>query len=656
MGGINTFVELHENKRDYIDSFPGVYNMALLTDVISLDEETIYFAEAWYPTDDTLYAVTTLDSKGSVIKEFDTKIIDDPTRPTLPSIDFLTDEGELYLHIAGHFLSDRDGFAHATKLPQLGKSALRVTMKDGLFWMLEGSFQERTILRSVNLAGEVVSTTDLSADDTYPVTLVFDDMDNDIWVYANAVPGLETFHIVVTGVAMETPTSTQAACAKGFWGSECNEECASCPSPGICRDGIFGDGDCDCGVDGYGSTCSPCRCPDERGTCDSGKKGSGVCFACEFGYHGILCESICDCGSGETCVNAASNQTSGCMAHGMAMVVHGDENTRNPLLILGIFLLICLLIGVCMLYIREACTRNSNGYDQLNDQFIPEDPDVEQRLLEREREERLRAEEERRREEEENLGNTISGCTETMPCLTFNHGSGQGNGVAMFLAEYTKTLPTTPHGVVVIEAHVEADPVEIVGDPDLAARTAALLQQNDIGVRMHQNQTKTMGHGASDAKRAFHQLGLPFVTISLRTGQDAAEHLAMGVALAPLRREGILLLGSGVSTFHNFHIMFSQSQAAKDAAADECSKFDAWLVAAIESDPEERKRQFLDWQQAPGAGVMHPPGEAEHFMPTLVIVGAAQNEKGRAVGDSSHKLILPKLSQKFAFRHFDFRR
>merc|ERR1711974_235273 len=52
--GINTFVELHENKRDYIDSFPGVYNMALLTDVISLDEETIYFAEAWYPTDDTL--------------------------------------------------------------------------------------------------------------------------------------------------------------------------------------------------------------------------------------------------------------------------------------------------------------------------------------------------------------------------------------------------------------------------------------------------------------------------------------------------------------------------------------------------------------------------------------------------------------------------
>lgn len=256
---------------------------------------------------------------------------------------------------------------------------------------------------------------------------------------------------------------------------------------------------------------------------------------------------------------------------------------------------------------------------------------------------------------DKNVSGTVSGTVETMPCLTFNHGSGQGDGVATFLAEYTKSLPTPPRGVVVIEAHVESDPVEIVGDPQLSAHAAALLQKQNITVHVHRNQNKTMGHGASDAKRAFHQLGLPFVTISLRTGQDATEHLAMGAALAPLRGEGVLLLGSGVPTFHNFHVMFSHSQSEKDDAAEKCSRFDAWLVAAMESEPDERCQRLLSWEQAPGATVMHPEGEAEHFMPTLVIVGAAQNAQGRSVGDSSHKLILPKLSQKFAFRHFDFR-
>merc|ERR1712190_557375 len=134
------------------------------------------------------------------------------------------------------------------------------------------------------------------------------------------------------------------------------------------------------------------------------------------------------------------------------------------------------------------------------------------------------------------------------------------------------------------------------------------------------NQNKTMGHGSSDAKQAFHRTSLPFVTISLRSGQDAMEHLAMGAALAPLRRQGVLLLGSGVPTFHNFRVMFSQSQSEKDAAAAKSTEFDDWLVATMESAPDERWRRLLSWEQAPGAAMMHPSGEAEHFMPTLVIV------------------------------------
>lgn len=255
----------------------------------------------------------------------------------------------------------------------------------------------------------------------------------------------------------------------------------------------------------------------------------------------------------------------------------------------------------------------------------------------------------------ETLGNDLPSLADTMPCLTFNHGSGQGDGVAAFLTEYAQSLPVLPQGVVVIEAHVEADPVELVGDEQLSRRVAELLHKQDISALVHRNQNKSMGHGAYDAKRALRHHGIPFVTMSLKTGQNAAEHLAMGVALAPLRREGVLLLGSGVPSFHNFHVMFSKSQTVRSDAAENCSRFDAWLLDAVKSEPEDRWQRLCSWKRAPGAATCHPNGEAEHFMPTLVIVGAAQNSQGRPVGDSSHSAILPKLSKEFSFRHIDFR-
>jgi aromatic ring-opening dioxygenase catalytic subunit (LigB family) len=243
----------------------------------------------------------------------------------------------------------------------------------------------------------------------------------------------------------------------------------------------------------------------------------------------------------------------------------------------------------------------------------------------------------------------------TMPCLTFNHGSGRGDGPSTFLAEYVKSLPDQPSGIVVIEAHVEADPVELAGDPELVARVAALMRQQDIDVRVHRNQNHVMGHGAEDAKRALHRLALPFVTMSLKTGQRAAEHLAIGAGLSPLREAGILLLGSGVPSFHNFHVMFSKSQSFRSLAAEKNRQFDEWLSETMSSNFEERRRRLCSWEKAPGAMSCHPIGEAEHFMPTLVIVGAALNSQGRPVGDASHKLILPKLSKEFEFRHFEFR-
>lgn len=254
-----------------------------------------------------------------------------------------------------------------------------------------------------------------------------------------------------------------------------------------------------------------------------------------------------------------------------------------------------------------------------------------------------------------NNTNTMACSQVVMPCLSFNHGSGQGDGPSKFLAHYVNSLPTCPRGVVVIEAHVEADPVEMVGDAELVKLVASLLQQQGIDSCVHRNQSHVMGHGAYDAKRALQGLNLPFVTVSLRADQTAAEHLSMGAALAPLRHQGVMLLGSGLPSFHNFHFMFSKDESFRSHVIEEAVKFDTWLLDTMSCELEERWSRLSLWQNAPGASSCHPPGEVEHFLPTLVIVGAAQDSQCSSVGEASHKEILPKLSSQVPLHHFDFR-
>lgn len=244
---------------------------------------------------------------------------------------------------------------------------------------------------------------------------------------------------------------------------------------------------------------------------------------------------------------------------------------------------------------------------------------------------------------------------DVMPCVSFNHGNGRGDGPSNFLAQYVNSLPRLPQGVVVVEAHVEADPVELVGDAELVKTVASLLQRQRISTRVHRNPNYTMGHGAYDAKRGLNGFGVPIVTVSLRSGQNAADHLAMGAALAPLRREGILLLGSGLPSFHNFHFMMSNDKSFRAGIIQEAIQFDRWLLETMSCEPQERWNRLSAWEQAPGAYACHPFGEVEHFLPTLVLAGASQDSQCRPVGKASHKEILPKLSMEIPLHHFDFR-
>ena len=116
---------------------------------------------------------------------------------------------------------------------------------------------------------------------------------------------------------------------------------------------------------------------------------------------------------------------------------------------------------------------------------------------------------------------------------------------------------------------------------------------------------------------------MPVLQISLRSGLDPAAHLALGKALAPLRDEGVLLLGSGMS-FHNMRAFHYADNDAIPGADD----FDVWLTETLtQTDPVERENRLLQWEQAPGGRFAHP--YADHLLPLMVIAGAAGSDSGR---------------------------
>ncbi|PVG28860.1 dioxygenase, partial [Staphylococcus aureus] len=105
---------------------------------------------------------------------------------------------------------------------------------------------------------------------------------------------------------------------------------------------------------------------------------------------------------------------------------------------------------------------------------------------------------------------------------------------------------------------------------------------------------------------------------------DAEAHLQLGRALAPLREEGVLIVGSGMS----FHNMRGYGDPRFGPISD---TFDAWLSAAVEAPPAEREALLRDWDQAPQARLCHPSRAEEHLLPLMVVAGAGADSVGRKV-------------------------
>lgn len=163
------------------------------------------------------------------------------------------------------------------------------------------------------------------------------------------------------------------------------------------------------------------------------------------------------------------------------------------------------------------------------------------------------------------------------------------------------------------------------GSPALAARVRALLA--DAGFASAEDPARGFDHGTFvPLKLTWPEARVPVVQLSLMKDLDPARHLALGRALAPLREEGVFIVGSGMS-FHNL-------RALRDPRAGAVSEvFDAWLREAATAEPAERDRQLTAWLTAPAARAAHP--REEHLLPLMVIAGAAGADPGRVGYDGT---------------------
>ncbi|VCU68446.1 LigB family dioxygenase [Pigmentiphaga humi] len=158
------------------------------------------------------------------------------------------------------------------------------------------------------------------------------------------------------------------------------------------------------------------------------------------------------------------------------------------------------------------------------------------------------------------------------------------------------------------------------GSPELARRVQALL--GEAGIPCASDATRGLDHGVFvPFKLIYPDADVPIVQLSMKQGLDPRDHLAAGRALAPLRDEGVLIVGSGMS----FHNMRGFAPAFKTAS----QRFDDWLAQTVELPRPQREQALEHWLDAPDARVVQP--HPDHLLPLMVAAGAALDDAGKRV-------------------------
>ncbi|CAK9231336.1 unnamed protein product [Sphagnum troendelagicum] len=155
------------------------------------------------------------------------------------------------------------------------------------------------------------------------------------------------------------------------------------------------------------------------------------------------------------------------------------------------------------------------------------------------------------------------------------------------------------------------------GMPELARRVKELLVNAGFQTVV-EDKKRGLDHGAwVPLLLAYPDADIPVVQLSIQSCKDGAYHYKLGQALAPLKDEGFLVLGSGSATHNLRQFDFSATGIVPWA-----KEFDDWLYESLNNN---RHEEVINWLiKAPHARRAHP--SPDHFMPLLVALGAASEK------------------------------
>lgn len=230
-----------------------------------------------------------------------------------------------------------------------------------------------------------------------------------------------------------------------------------------------------------------------------------------------------------------------------------------------------------------------------------------------------------------------------LPALFVSHGAPtlplEDRPASNFLRGLLATLPR-PKAILVVSAHYETQGPEVSaaetpetiydfggfppelyrmthkapGAPDVARRAAQLLAEAGLPAKVT---ARGLDHGAwTPLKLADPQARIPVATMSVVHGQDAAYHFRLGRAIAPLRDEGVLIVGSGAAT-HNLRAFFGGRYGIGDESPQARGFADA-LSRALESGAWNEVLAGPDGLE--GGRWNHPSDD--HILPLYVAMGA----------------------------------
>ncbi len=242
------------------------------------------------------------------------------------------------------------------------------------------------------------------------------------------------------------------------------------------------------------------------------------------------------------------------------------------------------------------------------------------------------------------------------PCFFMDDPTGMWRGMEAYLKVLPASLPEPPKAILLVSAHWEergfgftsgTQPglifdyygfpphtyeltYDAPGNPALATRAATLLAE--AGFAAGVTDERGWDHGVFvPLKVAWPDADVPVVEMSLDASLDPALHIAAGRALAPLRDEGVLIIGSGMS-FHNMRAYGDPGASARAA------EFDRWLVEAATAPAETRAAMLTDWKAAPAGPYSHP--REEHLLPLMVAAGASDAPGVQTYGEKVMETAL----------------